>query len=354
MRMLVLLGFATMALAQSPNPASRFQLSDIHASGPNTIREMRVRFWRGRYELRNATLVDLIRTAWDVDADNVIGGPDWLDLKRFDVIATAPSDSKAEALHAVLGELLKERYELAVHSDEKDRPAYVVTAVQKPKLELADGSAEGACVPRPGQPAPPRDGSRAEPVVLDCRSMTMAAFVKALPGIREMSGYLFNYPVLDRTGLNGAWNFSLKWTPRNFYFPGPAAGEPITLFDAFEKQLGLKLALIPARTRVIVVDKVNETPKPNPPEVTENLLSRFEFEVADIKQDREVAEGSYVKIDPGGLVRIHMSLKGLILEANGDYNPHRIHSQLGLRLKSRKVMVPVVVIDHVNETPAEN
>jgi uncharacterized protein (TIGR03435 family) len=354
MRMLVLLGFATMALAQSPNPASRFQLSDIHASGPNTIREMRVRFWRGRYELRNATLVELIHTAWDVDADNVIGGPDWLDLKRFDVIATAPSDSKAEALHAMLGELLKERFELAVHSDEKDRPAYVVTAVQKPKLEPADGSAEGACVPRPGQPAPPRDGSRAEPVVLDCRSMTMAAFVKALPGIREMSGYLFNYPVLDRTGLNGAWNFSLKWTPRNFYFPGPAAGEPITLFDAFEKQLGLKLALIPARTRVIVVDKVNETPKPNPPEVTENLPSRFEFEVADIKQDREVAEGSYVKIDPGGLVRIHMSLKGLILEANGDYNPHRIHSQLGLRLKSRKVMVPVVVIDHVNETPAEN
>jgi uncharacterized protein (TIGR03435 family) len=31
-----------------------------------------------------------------------------------------------------------------------------------------------------------------------------------------------------------------------------------------------------------------------------------------------------VRIDRGGLVRIHASLKGLILEAGGDYNPHRL------------------------------
>lgn len=31
-----------------------------------------------------------------------------------------------------------------------------------------------------------------------------------------------------------------------------------------------------------------------------------------------------MRIDRGGLVRIHASLEGLILEAGGDYNPHRI------------------------------
>jgi uncharacterized protein (TIGR03435 family) len=52
---------------------------------------MRSGFSRGTYELRNATAADLIRTAWGVDADGVMGGPDWLDADRFDVIATAPA-----------------------------------------------------------------------------------------------------------------------------------------------------------------------------------------------------------------------------------------------------------------------
>lgn len=323
-RVFVFFACAAAALAQSPDSAPHFTLSDIHPSGPNTIREMRVRFWRGRYELRNATLVDLIRTAWDVEADNVAGGPDWLDLKRFDVIATAPLDSKPETLHAMLRELLEERFRLAVRNSERDRPAWEITAGKKPELKAADASEEAGCTNRPGQTPAPRNGSPAEPVILDCQNMTMAAFAKALPANREMSGYLFNYPILNRTGLDGAWDFSLKWTPRNIYFPSPAAGEPITLFDAFEKQLGLKLALIQVPTPVIAVDRVNNAPTPNAPGITEKLPSRLEFEVAEIRPDREVTEGSYVRIDRGGLVRIHMSLKGLILEAGGDYNPHRI------------------------------
>jgi hypothetical protein len=42
---------------------AQFGAVDIHPSPPNTIPSMRVRFARGRYELRNASLVDLIRTA---------------------------------------------------------------------------------------------------------------------------------------------------------------------------------------------------------------------------------------------------------------------------------------------------
>jgi integrase/recombinase XerD len=36
-----------------------------------------------RYELRNATVVDLIRTAWAVSPEDVVGGPEWLDTDRF-------------------------------------------------------------------------------------------------------------------------------------------------------------------------------------------------------------------------------------------------------------------------------
>lgn len=41
----------------------------------------------GRYELHHASMVDLIHTAYNVDAEAVFGGPSWLDSDRFEVLA---------------------------------------------------------------------------------------------------------------------------------------------------------------------------------------------------------------------------------------------------------------------------
>jgi uncharacterized protein (TIGR03435 family) len=317
MRAVVFLALAGTAFAQ------KFELADIHLSEPNTMAEMRVHFAHSRYELRNATLVDLIRTAWNVDAENVAGGPDFLDTRRFDVIAAAPTTASPDTLHAMLQQLLKERFQLVVHNGEKDRPAYAITLIKKTEMQPADGSETSGCNLRPGQKPAPRDGSGAEPVTFDCRNMTMATLAKALSNIREASGYVYNYPVLDRTGLDGVWNFSLKWTPRVTYFPGPAAGEPITLFDAFGK-LGLKLARVKVRSPVIAVDSVNEKPTPNPPGTADQPALRPEFEVADIKEDRDRPECSNIGIRRGGEIDIYMTVKGLIAEAWGEMNRHRI------------------------------
>ena len=50
------------------------------------------------------------------------------------------------------------------------------------------------------------------------------------------------------------------------------------------------------------------------------------------------AGGDTVASDPSGAISLAEALSG----------------QLGLKLESRKVMAPVLVIDHVNETPTEN
>ena len=52
----------------------------------------------GRYELRRATMLDLIRTAYAVDADKVYGGPSWLDYDRFEVVAKAPPSTRPETV----------------------------------------------------------------------------------------------------------------------------------------------------------------------------------------------------------------------------------------------------------------
>ncbi len=265
-----------------------------------------------------------------MDADYIVGGPDWLDTHRFDVIATAAASSTPEMLKTMLQGMLKDRFQLRVHTDKKDAPVYAITVGKKLQLKAADGSENSGCVQqssnRTNVNPPSSPGALPEPVTFACRNMTMAAFAKALTGVRETSGYLFNYPVLDRTGLKGAWNFSFKWSPRNAVLPGPAAGDAITIFDAFEKQLGLKLTLTKVPDPVVVIDNVKE------PQVAESPRGRMEFEVAEIKpDDRSNADlqCGYVSIQRGGQVRINMTLRGLILETQGELNSHIIDGSKG-------------------------
>ena len=74
-----------------------FQIADVHVSphASNPIMQGGV-LRAGRYELRQATMLDLIKTAYGVDPDKVVGGPSWLESDRFDVIAKAPPETSAE------------------------------------------------------------------------------------------------------------------------------------------------------------------------------------------------------------------------------------------------------------------
>ena len=274
---------------------------------------MRSRFFRGRYELRNATLVDLIHTAWSVDADKVVGGPDWLDTDRFDVIIAAPAGSTPESLHTMLRSLLVDRFHLVAHNDTRNLPAYAMTVGGKPQLKPSDGAEEPGCSIQPAH-------NPTEPVVFACRNMTMATFANQLPNVREASGYLFNYPVVDRTGLKGAWDFTIKWSPRTAMRAYPTPADTITIFDAFEKQLGLKLQFGKIPTPVVIVDSASA------PRVTENPRAPMEFDVASIKPDAPGAQcPASVAIQPGGRVNINMTLKWLIVEAWGaEIPPGRI------------------------------
>ena len=95
-------------------------------------------------------------------------------------------------------------------------------------------------------------------------------------------------PVVDSTGLVGAWNFDLKYSLsfNGLMMMGQPDAERLSLSQAIEKQLGLKLEERQVPTAVIVIDKVNQKPSPNPPGTDEALPPvpmPTEFEVASIK-----------------------------------------------------------------------
>jgi uncharacterized protein (TIGR03435 family) len=76
----------------------------------------------------------------------------------------------------------------------------------------------------------------------------------------RLSGPIFKLgtPVIDRTGLEGTFDFMLDWAPDETI--AERAGGP-SIFTALEEQLGLKLESSKAQVEVLVVDRIDRTPK---------------------------------------------------------------------------------------------
>jgi uncharacterized protein (TIGR03435 family) len=104
---------------------------------------------------------------------------------------------------------------------------------------------------------------------MSCQNMTMEQFGdqirRALPGPGS--------PVVDSTGLEGGWDFAFT-----FVYPRGGAGDPaqqgaapaasdpdggMTIIEALEKQLGLKLETQKRPMTVTVIDHVEQTPTDN-------------------------------------------------------------------------------------------
>jgi hypothetical protein len=116
----VLLGalLAAPLVAQSPAPGATFEAADVRAAAPNPAPHgMHGGILRGnRYEIRNATMLDLIRTAYSVDGEEVVGGPSWLELHRFDITALAPSKTPPATLRAMLRSVLVDRFKAVIRA----------------------------------------------------------------------------------------------------------------------------------------------------------------------------------------------------------------------------------------------
>jgi len=279
---------------QTPAPSPAFDLADVHVrartSNPTP-------FWSGgvlrggRYDLRNATMLDMIQLAYDMsDPDRILGGPNWLERDRFDIVAKAPPATPADGVRLMMQGLLADRFKLVVHQDTRPMAGYGL-AVGKGKPKMKEATAPGGCQPGP---APAPGGGPAIAVV--CRGVTMEAFARLL---RDIAGGYLTQPVIDMTGLKGLWDFDLKWTPRGAL---PQAGaDGISIFDAVDGQLGLKLEQQRVSTPVIVVDSVNQKPSDNPSGVAQSLPAPppGQFDVAEVKLSPPDTR-QMLRLQPGG------------------------------------------------------
>ena len=87
-------------------------------------------------------------------------------------------------------------------------------------------------------------------------------------------------PVIDKTGLQGRYDFTLTWTPDETQFASfgvriPTSTDPNAppvLFTAIQEQIGLKLDSVRAPVEVMVIDRVEGPPRISSTESFDGLL----------------------------------------------------------------------------------
>ncbi len=188
----------------------------------------------------NVTLKASIRTAYDVPAYLIAGGPDWSNRERFDIVANAAAPAPRAELMRMLQTLLEDRFQLKVHRESRESPVYALT-VAKSGLKLHEGQADGATE---------IGGSKH---AVDSRGMTMKALAGALTGMLQRLGR----PVIDMTGLTGLYDITLD-VPNDENAQGDIEADLIVALQRF----GFNLESRKMPLEVLVIDRA-ERPTPN-------------------------------------------------------------------------------------------
>jgi bla regulator protein blaR1 len=237
--------------AQQPAGRLEFDVASVKPSNPNSASGTVVNVTSGgRLHVVNATLKDLIETAYDVRSFQIEGGPKWADSTKFDVEATpgAPLEGTAipkdwTSVRFEVQALLKDRFQLQLHRETKTAPVYSLT--------IAKGGVKSGVLSATQNQQRGINAGQGK-MLGEAASMTQLAY--------KLSR-LLQRPVVNNTGLNGNYDFKLEWTPDlNPSSPdGQSEDTSVggSIFSAIREQLGLRLESTKGPVDVLVIDQVD-------------------------------------------------------------------------------------------------
>lgn len=235
------------------------------------------------FVITNLTLRRIIAVAYEiplqVEQFRLVGGPDTLLARRFDIQARIPEGVPADRRLSMLRELLVDRFRLRVRAQVRQAPVYLLTVARDgtlgPELRRSEHNCSEykAIWSKNNTPAsekvPPRD-TRNRPLCvpsddrppLDSRQISDAGPISHL--IASLGGVL-DRPLLDGTQLRGnfEWRLTFKAAPvAVVQRPDSDDSASPSLPVAMRQQLGLQLEQRTGPIDVLVIDSV-EMPTPN-------------------------------------------------------------------------------------------
>jgi uncharacterized protein (TIGR03435 family) len=200
---------------------------DAYGSSGEDGRNGVLRMW-------NVSLKRCIRYAYAVPEGQIVGGPKWIDERRYDILAKADQAATEPELLKMLQPLLADRFRLALHRENRNVQGYT--------LRVAKGGIK-ATVSDPERHSG-GDGGRGRIECVACKWPSLAIRLSALLG----------RPVVDMTGDTRMFDYHLTWSPDDAPADSVNADRP-SLFTALEEQLGVKLESGKVNAEVLVVDR---------------------------------------------------------------------------------------------------
>jgi uncharacterized protein (TIGR03435 family) len=220
-----------------------FEVASIRLHDPNSVAATMKFLPGGTLSISGMSIRNLIWLAWQLPPERISGGPKWLDSELYDIQAKPPAGSSSAAGKRLMDEqyqriqaLLTDRCQLRVHREARSTNVYLLT-VAKTGLRMQE--AKGT-----------------DP------SNTKGSIAPWELFVQDLSRRL-GRPVVDRTGMKGAWYVKLQYVNDD----GKPAGMGVNLdpaqsatgpsiFTAVQEQLGLKLDPSKGMVDTLVIDSV--------------------------------------------------------------------------------------------------
>ena len=204
--------------------------------------------------------------------------PEWVMTDRYAIEARADGVSTKDQMRLMMQSLLTERFGLKAHFETRTFPAFAMELVNPGKTgpKLRPHSEGVPCEETPATNPPVRNDKAFPPVCdayvaymgvnramkLGSRNTTLDLMAGGLAGISRL-----DRPLVNRTGLEGRYDFTLEFAPEPNAGPGTtgdAASDPMgpTFMQALKDQLGLKLESVKADFPFLAIDHI-ERPSGN-------------------------------------------------------------------------------------------
>jgi uncharacterized protein (TIGR03435 family) len=251
---------------------------------------------------KNSSLQQVIRVAYGVEDDRIVGAPAWLASEKYDVEVRGDNsamndprqlspEQRASEQGVMLQTVLADRLKLALHREAREVSVYaLVLAKSGPRLQQS----------KPGDTYPngfrgPDGVTRPGGIHFDGNNKLIAQGVPIAP-LRAHLSWQLRRTILDETGLSGTYDFTLKLpdgVPLGIDNPAPPESYESALSAAIEQQLGLKLEPRKASMEVLVIDHVEK------PELqSEVATSKLAFASASVTPNKSATQDSSMNVSP--------------------------------------------------------
>jgi uncharacterized protein (TIGR03435 family) len=207
------------------------------------------------YRARGTAVIGMISVIYRISIPQISGGPDWIKTERWNIDAKADHGGyNLDQLHEMYKNMLADQFKLKFHWETREGPVYLLT-IDKSGLKMKVNDS-----PEPLKGGVPIAGDPMSPGGVIGRSVAMEYLTWWL-GQRLQQD---ERPVINKTGLDGYYDFKLAYMPElapdfpRDRVPPDALDRP-NIFQAVREQLGLRLEPQKGPVEHFVVDHVERS-----------------------------------------------------------------------------------------------